>query len=77
MGRYVIHLKNGSNLEADDARYAGGGNFVEYITRYDNYQCSIPSDQIAEIRHANLGWQGGQRFNGIHDRSFRKSLGSI
>ena len=77
MGRYVIDLKDGSQIQADDARYAGGGNFVEYITRYDHYERSISSDQVAEIRHVNLGWEGGQRFDGTHDGSFRRTSGSI
>lgn len=77
MGRYIVKLKDGSSVEADDVRYAGEGNFVEYITRYSHKTCSLNSEDVKKIEPVDLGYEGGMRFTGEHDTSFRKTRGSI
>lgn len=75
MGRYKVRLKNGKYIEADDVRQKG--NFVEYITRYDHVRNAINADEVRKVEKVNLGWEGGMRFGGKHDSSFRRTSGSF
>lgn len=77
MGRYKIILKDGTTVEADDVRYAGEGHFVEYITRYSHKTCSVNSNDVKKVEKIDLGYEGGMRFTGEHDTSFRRTNGSI
>lgn len=64
-------------MEADDVRYASEGHFIEYITRYSHKTYSINSIEVKKVEKVDLGWEGGMRFNGEHDKSFSKTRGSI
>jgi hypothetical protein len=75
MARYLITLKNGDKLEVDNAKFEGA--FVKYITRGMHTIKAIPSDQIADIEKRDIGHEGGMRFTGQHDTSFRSTPGSI
>lgn len=77
MGRYVITLKDGTSVGADDARFDANGQFLTYVTRYEHQTVSIPSSEVKKVEKVNLGWQGGMRFTGDHDSSFSKTPGSI
>lgn len=75
MGRYTLKKRDGTELGLDDARCKNGG--VEGITRYDHKGVFIPNHEIKEVRRENLGYEGGKRFDGTHDTSFKPSIGSI
>lgn len=75
MGRYVIKLKDGSTIEADDARI--NGQFIEYITRTLHERRAINGELVLEVEKKDLGYEGGMRFTGERDSSFTSTPGSI
>lgn len=75
MRRYVIKLKSGEMIEADDLRI--NGQFVEYITRHLHERRAINADRIDDIKKQSLGSEGGMRFIGKHDSSFDSTPGSL
>ena len=75
MARYRIFLKNGKQIEADDARFSG--TFLEYITRTLHSTQAIPSSELDHVERAAIGWEGGARFTGKSDSSFDPTPGSI
>jgi hypothetical protein len=83
MARYEITLQDETTIEADDARYACGGSFIEFIPRRPNTQdrvpelCSINADQVRLIHRKPIGFKGGWRFTGERDAFFDATEGSI
>lgn len=77
MGRYVITLRVGATIEADDARVIQGNRFIEYIVRSTQVRNLVSTQAVAEVRKVDLGEVGGMRFTGQHDASFVRTEGSI
>ena len=75
MGRYVIKIKSGETIEADDVRI--NGQFVEYITRNLHERRAINANRVDDIEKKSLGSEGGMRFTGEHDISFDSTPGSL
>jgi hypothetical protein len=75
VARYRIILKNGKQIDADDARSSGA--FLEYITRDLHSTQAIPSTDVDHVERAAIGWEGGLRFTGKSDSSFDPTPGSI
>lgn len=78
MGRYLITLKDGEKVGADDVRI--NGNFVEYIPRYvwnEKPVVAVNGNSVEKVEKVDLGYQGGKRFDGTHDGSFKKTTGSL
>lgn len=83
MARYEIELADETVIQADDARYACGGRFIEFIPRRAAITdglpetCSIRADLVRLVRHTPIGFKGGWRFTGDKDSEFVKTEGSI
>ncbi len=75
MARYLIVLKSGEKIEADDARISG--NFIEYITKGLHKTQVVSADNIQTVERKSAGMEGGMRFTGKHDSSFDPTPGSI
>ncbi len=83
MARYLIELTDDTVVEADDARYACEGKFIEYIPRgaktYEGEPetCVINSSAVRIIYRKPIGFKGGWRFNGEKDSLFARTEGSV
>lgn len=83
MARYELELEDDTVLHADDARFVGGGRFVEVIPRKAGTVAGGPerivfaARQVRCIHHRSIGFSGGWRFTGEKDGDFGPSEGSI
>lgn len=83
MARYEIELTDETVIEADDARFACEGKFVELIPRKastiggEPERILLNTSRILSVHHKAIGFKGGWRLDGTRDSYFTRTDGSI
>jgi len=63
MSDFIITLKDGRELGADDVLMTESGTAVKYIERYSHIVKLVNISEVKEIRRERLGWERGEAFS--------------